>query len=52
MSKSSKERNANSCRINRTYNDFLNYIKENSITYYTEMDTVEGTIGKGIQLVF
>lgn len=46
MSKSSKERNANSCRINRTYNDFLNYIKENSITYYTEMDTVEGTIGK------
>lgn len=47
VSKSNKERNEESCRINRNYNDFLNYIKENSITYYTEMDTVEGIIGKG-----
>ena len=35
------------CRINRTYNDFLTYIKENNITYYTQMDTVEGIIGTG-----
>lgn len=47
VSKSNKNRNENSCRINRTYTDFLTYIKENSITYYTEMDTVEGIIGKG-----
>ena len=37
----------NQCRIGRNYQDFLNYIKENSIIYYTEMDTVEGIIGKG-----
>ena len=35
------------CRIGRTYNDFLIYIKENNIIYYTEMDTVEGIIGTG-----
>ena len=47
VSKSKKDRNKDSYRINRNYNDFLTYIKENSITYYTEMDTVEGIIGKG-----
>lgn len=47
VSKSNKERNEDSCRTNRSYADFLNYIKENNITYYTEMDTVEGIIGKG-----
>lgn len=47
VSKSNKERNEDSCRTNRNYADFLNYIKENNITYYTEMDTVEGIIGKG-----
>lgn len=36
----------NQCRIGRTYEDFLIYIKENNIIYYTEMDTVEGIIGK------
>ena len=37
----------NQCRIGRTYQDFLIYIKENNIIYYTEMDTVEGIIGIG-----
>lgn len=37
----------NQCRIGRTYQDFLIYIKENDIVYYTEMDTVEGIIRKG-----
>jgi transposase, IS30 family len=31
----------------RKYNDFLIYLKENNTSYYTEMDTVEGIIGKG-----
>jgi IS30 family transposase len=37
----------NQCRIGRTYQDFLVFIKENNIIYYTEMDTVEGIIGTG-----
>lgn len=35
----------NQCRIGRTYDDFLCFIKENHILYFTEMDTVEGIIG-------
>ena len=31
----------------RKHNDFLIYLKENSTSYHTEMDTVEGIIGKG-----
>lgn len=31
----------------RKYSDFLIYLKENQQSYYTEMDTVEGIIGKG-----
>lgn len=31
----------------RKYNDFLIYLKENDTSYFTEMDTVEGIIGKG-----
>lgn len=44
---SSNRKKENQCRIGRTYEDFLLYIKENNITYYTEMDTVEGIIGTG-----
>lgn len=44
---SSKTQKENQCRIGRTYQDFLIYIKENNIIYYTEMDTVEGIIGIG-----
>ena len=38
-------RKENQCRIDRTYQDFLLYIKESNILYYTEMGTVEGIIG-------
>lgn len=37
----------NQCRIGRTFQDFLLYLKENNTIYYTEMDTVEGIIGIG-----
>ena len=30
----------------RNHNDFLLYLKENQVSYFTEMDTVEGIIGK------
>ena len=42
VSKNKSERKENTCRINRTFEDFNKYIKENNITYYVEMDTVEG----------
>lgn len=44
---STEKQKENQCRIGRTYQDFLIYLKENNILYYTEMDTVEGIIGKG-----
>lgn len=31
----------------RTHDDFLLYLRENQVSYFTEMDTVEGIIGKG-----
>ncbi len=31
----------------RTHDDFLLYLSENQVSYFTEMDTVEGIIGKG-----
>lgn len=31
----------------RKHADFLLYLKENQVSYFTEMDTVEGIIGKG-----
>lgn len=31
----------------RTHEDFLLYLRENQVSYFTEMDTVEGIIGKG-----
>ena len=38
------------CRINRTYQDFKQYIKQNNIDYYIEMDTVEGIKGHSVLL--
>lgn len=40
-----KNKKEDQCRKGRSYQDFLIYIKENNILYYTEMDTVEGIIG-------
>ena len=42
VSKNKSERKEDSCRDNRTYQDFLKYKEENNITHYVEMDTVEG----------
>lgn len=39
-----------SCRINRTYQDFLNYMKENPDTPVVEIDSVEGTKGGKVLL--
>ena len=36
----------------RTHDDFLLYLKENQVSYFTEMDTVEGIIGKRTKLSF
>lgn len=45
VSKNKSERKENECRINRTYQDFIKYKEDNKITYYVEMDTVEGIKG-------
>lgn len=45
VSKNKSERKENECRINRTYQDFIKYKEANKITYYVEMDTVEGIKG-------
>ena len=45
VSKNKSERKEQNCRINRTYEDFTNYIEKNNITEYTQMDTVEGIKG-------
>ena len=39
-----------SCRIGRTYGDFLNFIKEHQDTPIVEMDSVEGTKGGKVLL--
>lgn len=48
--KNKNERKEATCRIGRTYQDFLEYIKENNITNYVEMDTVEGVKGHSVLL--
>lgn len=50
VSKNKSERKEQSCRIGRTYKDFNNYIKNNNINYYIEMDTVEGVKGHSLLL--
>lgn len=48
--KNKTERKENACRINRTFQDFTSYKEANKITYYVEMDTVEGIKGHSILL--
>lgn len=48
--KNKSERKENLCRINRTYQDFIKYKETNKITYYVEMDTVEGIKGHSVLL--
>lgn len=50
VSKNKNERKENECRINRTYQDFIKYKEANKITYYVEMDTVEGIKGHSVLL--
>ena len=50
VSKNKSERKENECRINRTYQDFIKYVETNKITYYVEMDTVEGIKGNSVLL--
>lgn len=50
VSKNKSERKEQSCRIGRTYKDFNDYIKNNNIDYYIEMDTVEGVKGHSLLL--
>lgn len=45
VSKNKSERKENEWRINRTYQDFIKYKEANKITYYVEMDKVEGVKG-------
>lgn len=48
--KNKSDRKEANCRINRTYQDFLKYKEINKITYYVEMDTVEGIKGHSVLL--
>ena len=48
--KNKSERKENTCRINRTFQVFTRYKEANKITYYVEMDTVEGIKGHSVLL--
>ena len=48
--KNKSDRKENECRINRTYQDFIRYKEANKLTYYVEMDTVEGIKGHSVLL--
>ena len=50
VSKNKRERKEDTCRMNRTYQDFIRYKESNKITYYVEMDTVEGMKGHSVLL--
>jgi len=50
VSKNKSERKENSCRLNRTYEDFKKYMNSINSNYYVEMDTVEGIKGHSILL--
>ena len=45
-----RARTEDSCRKNRTHEDFKSYINEGQITYFAEMDTVEGKEGHSVLL--
>jgi len=50
LPKNKSERKEMTCRIGRTYQDFLEYIRVNGIINYVEMDTVEGIKGHSVLL--
>ena len=44
------DRKESTCRIGRTYQDFLDFKQKNNIEFYVEMDTVEGIKGHSLLL--
>jgi IS30 family transposase len=50
VSKNKSDRKETTCRIGRTYQDFLTYKEANKLEYYVEMDTVEGIKGHSVLL--
>ena len=50
VSKNKSERKEQNCRIGRTHDEFIEYIRNNNIDYYVEMDTVEGIKGHSLLL--
>lgn len=48
--KNKSDRKEATCRIGRTYQDFLAFKNDNKIDYYVEMDTVEGVKGHSVLL--
>ena len=50
VSKNKSERKEQNCRIGRTYDEFIDYLNDNKIDYFVEMDTVEGIKGHSLLL--
>ena len=50
VSKNKNDRKESTCRIGRTYQDFITYKEANKTEYYVEMDTVEGIKGHSVLL--
>jgi IS30 family transposase len=48
--KNKSDRKETTCRIGRTYQDFITYKEVNKLEYYVEMDTVEGIKGHSVLL--
>ena len=48
--KNKSDRKEATCRIGRTYQDFLEFKEKNNIEFYVEMDTVEGIKGHSLLL--
>lgn len=50
VSKNKSDRKEATCRIGRTYQDFIEFKEKNKLEYYVEMDTVEGIKGHSVLL--
>ncbi len=50
VSKNKSDKKEATCRIGRTYQDFITFKEDNKLEYYVEMDTVEGIKGHSVLL--
>ena len=50
VAKNKSDRKEQNCRAGRTYDEFIEYVHNNNIDYYIEMDTVEGIKGHSLLL--